>query len=63
MKIKRLAIKNVTSYKERIEFHLDKGINILIGPNGGGKSNFQKILALVLTKYFVLQYDAGPILR
>jgi predicted ATP-dependent endonuclease of OLD family len=57
VKIKRLTIKNVTSYKARTDFHLDKGINILIGPNGGGKSNFQKILALVLSKYLILQYE------
>lgn len=57
MKIRRLTIKNVTSYKERTEFIFDNRINILIGPNGGGKSNVQKILALVLSKYFILQYE------
>ena len=57
MKIRRLVIKNVTSYRERTEFVFDNGLNILIGPNGGGKSNLQKILALVLSKYFILQYD------
>lgn len=57
VKIRRLVIKNVTSYRERTEFVFDNGLNILIGPNGGGKSNLQKILALVLSKYFILQYD------
>lgn len=57
MKIKRFTVKNVTSYKERTEFTFDKRINILIGPNGGGKSNLQKILALVLSKYFIHQYE------
>jgi putative ATP-dependent endonuclease of OLD family len=57
VKIKRFAVKNVTSYKERTEFVFDERINILIGPNGGGKSNLQKILALVLSKYFIHQYE------
>jgi predicted ATPase len=57
VKIKRFTVKNVTSYKERTEFVFDQRINILIGPNGGGKSNLQKILALVLSNYFIHQYD------
>ncbi len=57
MKIKRLAIQNVTSYKRRTEFVFDTGINILIGTNGGGKTNLQRIVALTLTKYFIHQYE------
>ncbi|HMN45569.1 MAG TPA: AAA family ATPase [Povalibacter sp.] len=57
MKIRKLRIENVTSYKESTEFIFDKGVNILIGTNGGGKTNLQKILALTLTKYFIHQYD------
>ena len=61
MKIKRLTIQNVTSYKERTEFTFDSGLNILIGTNGGGKTNLQKILALTLSKYFIHQYQFSPI--
>lgn len=57
MKIRRLAIANVTSYKRRTEFVFDAGINILIGTNGGGKTNLQRIVALTLTKYFIHQYQ------
>ncbi len=57
MKINRLIVKNVTSYRERNEFVFEKGLNILIGTNGGGKTNLQKILALTLSKYFILQYQ------
>ncbi len=57
MKIKRISIKNVISYKDRIEFVFDEKLNILIGPNSGGKSNLQRILALVLSKYFIHQYE------
>ncbi len=42
MKIRRFPLKNVTSYRERVEFAFDDRLNILIGPNGGGKSNLQK---------------------
>ena len=57
MKIIKFSLTNVTSYKERTEFVFDPRINILIGPNGGGKSNLQKTLGIVLSKYFILQYD------
>jgi predicted ATPase len=57
MKIRRLILKNILSYKERTEFVFNDRINILIGPNGGGKSNLQKILAFVLSKYFMPHYQ------
>ncbi len=57
MKIRRFAIKNVTSYRERVAFSFDERLNILIGPNGGGKSNLQKALALVLSHFFIHQYE------
>lgn len=56
MKISEITIENVTSYKERTVFKLDSGLNILIGTNGGGKSNFQKIIAMVLANYFLPQF-------
>lgn len=57
MKIRRFVVKNVTSYRERVAFAFDDRLNILIGPNGGGKSNLQKMLALVLSNYFIHQYE------
>lgn len=57
MKILRLTIQNVTSYRDATTFELDTGLNILIGPNGGGKTNLQKVLALTLSKYFIHQYQ------
>lgn len=57
MKLQRLAVQNVTSYRNRTEFFFDSGINILIGTNGGGKTNLQRLIALTLTKFFIHQYQ------
>lgn len=57
MKIRKLTIQNVTSYRERTVFTFENDVNIVIGTNGGGKSNLQRILAPTLSKYFIHQYD------
>lgn len=57
VKINSLVIKNVASYGPRTEFHFDKRINTFIGPNGGGKTNLQRIIGLTLSKYFIHQYQ------
>lgn len=56
MRIKSLTVRNVTSYRDSTKFRFGDGLNILIGPNGGGKSNAQKIILLLLTRYFLPQY-------
>lgn len=57
VKIRRITLKNIKSYKDETTFSFDDRLNILIGPNGGGKSNLQKIIALILSTYFIHQYD------
>lgn len=57
MKIRKLILENVTSYQRRTEFDFDSGLNIFIGPNGGGKSNLQKTIAVILTHYFIHQWQ------
>lgn len=54
MKIKRLALANVASFNGRQEFEPDKAMTILIGPNGGGKSNLLNTLIDVLRIHFVV---------
>lgn len=39
MFVRRIAIENVRSFLDRREIRFEGGISILIGPNGGGKTN------------------------
>tara|TARA_B100000315_G_C14568463_1_gene584178 strand:- start:32 stop:475 length:444 start_codon:yes stop_codon:yes gene_type:complete len=52
MKIKRITIKNVKSFKEKLEFELNNDFNVFIGPNAGGKSNFLDILTICMRQFF-----------
>lgn len=38
MLIDRLVLQNIRSFLETEEISFDKGLNVFIGPNGGGKS-------------------------
>lgn len=51
MKIEKISIDNVLSYKNKIEIDFNKDLNIFIGPNGGGKSNLLNIIICMLKKY------------
>ena len=57
MKIRDITIQNITSFKGPETVHFDKDLNIIIGPNGGGKSNLLRIVTLLLVKYFLPQYS------
>ena len=51
MKVKRLSIQNVRSFMERQTLELDGAISILIGPNGGGKTNLLDAIVVLLRRY------------
>jgi putative ATP-dependent endonuclease of OLD family len=53
MKLKRLAIQNIRSFgqKREVEFHDD--FTILIGPNGGGKSNLLDVITVGVRQFFL----------
>ncbi|MBO8131283.1 MAG: AAA family ATPase [Candidatus Marinimicrobia bacterium] len=53
MKLKSITIENIRSFRERTTIEFDKGFNILIGPNAGGKSNLLDIITIVIRHYFV----------
>jgi predicted ATP-dependent endonuclease of OLD family len=59
MKLQRLLIKNIKSFKESIEINFNNDFNILIGPNGSGKSNLLDILTICIRQYFLLPYTVN----
>jgi predicted ATP-dependent endonuclease of OLD family len=53
MKIQKLTLQNVKSFRDEVSVEFNKGINIFIGPNAGGKSNLMDILNISLCYYFI----------
>jgi len=56
MKIKSIQVKNVKSFREKVEVSLNDDFNILIGPNGSGKSNLLDIITICLKHFFLIPY-------
>jgi predicted ATP-dependent endonuclease of OLD family len=53
MKIQRIAITNLKCFNQRVEFFPKDGLNIFIGPNGGGKSTFLDIVNYAFGSFFL----------
>ena len=53
MKLRRIAIENVRSFLDRTEFELEGNISIVIGPNGGGKTNLLDTIVMTLRKFLL----------
>lgn len=53
MKVNSLQIKNVKSFREEEHVSFNDDFNILIGPNGGGKSNLLDTTTIVLNQFFL----------
>src|SRR6266852_6203624 len=51
MLLQRIAIENTRSFLDRTELVLDGNISILIGPNGGGKTNLLDVIVIMLRRY------------
>ena len=60
MRIIRLEITNVKSFQDKVDLQFDPKFNILVGPNGGGKSNFLEILLIILKNFFLHSYSVNP---
>ncbi|SOY50703.1 RecF/RecN/SMC N terminal domain protein (fragment) [Cupriavidus taiwanensis] len=59
MLIKRVAVQNVRSFLDRSELLLDGPISIVIGPNGGGKTNLLDTVVVMIRRYlFASMYAA-----
>ncbi|GEM_PF-2017415 len=58
MIINSISIQNIKSIGEKIKISFNKkGTNILIGPNGGGKSNLMDILNISLNTFFIWHWN------
>lgn len=53
MKLRKVALENVRSFLERQEFELSSSISIIIGPNGGGKTNLIDAAVLALRAHLL----------
>jgi len=53
MKLKSITIENIKSFRDKTTIEFGKDLNILIGPNAGGKSNLLDIITVVIRHYFV----------
>lgn len=56
MRITSLTISNFKSFRDRENIPLDDTFTVLVGPNGGGKSNTLDILNITLRRYFLPAY-------
>src|SRR3954447_25355997 len=53
MKLRRVGIENVRSFLDRQELKLAGDISIIIGPNGGGKTNLLDTAVLALRLFLL----------
>jgi predicted ATP-dependent endonuclease of OLD family len=64
MKIKKIVLENVKSFREKTEIEFNEGLNIFIGPNAGGKSNLMDIINMLLRHHLIyphkLTYISAP---
>lgn len=60
MLIRRIALQNVRSFLDRAELSLDGLITIVIGPNGGGKTNLLDTAVVMLRRHLLAAVYAHP---
>ena len=51
MRLKRFSLQNARSFMERQDLLIDGDISILIGPNGGGKTNLLDAVVVMLRRH------------
>lgn len=56
MKLRRLRVENALSFLRPIDILFDSDISILVGPNGGGKSNILDIISSSVRRYIVVPW-------
>ena len=53
MKIQKLTLQNVKSFRDEVTIEFKEGLNVFIGPITGGKSNLMDILNISLSYFFI----------
>lgn len=56
MKLRRVRVENVRSFLDPAELLLDGDVSIIIGPNGGGKTNLLDTVTTVLRKHLLTSW-------
>mgnify|MGYP001157935436 CR=1 FL=1 len=51
MRLKKIAVENIRSFLDRQELLVDGGVSIVIGPNGGGKTNLLDAVIFSLRRH------------
>ena len=60
MLVRKVSIQNVRSFLDRQEFLLDGRISIVIGPNGGGKTNLLDTVVTMLRRHLLTRMHLTP---
>ena len=53
MLVRRVSVQNVRSFLDRQELLMDGSISLLIGPNGGGKTNLLDTVVIMLRRHLL----------
>jgi putative ATP-dependent endonuclease of the OLD family len=56
LKLRRIRIENVRSFLEPAELLVDGDISIIIGPNGGGKTNLLDTITTTLRRHLLTSW-------
>lgn len=60
MKLRKLIVENVRSFLDRAEFNADGDISIVVGPNGGGKTNLLDAAVTVIRRHLLRSWTMRP---
>ena len=57
MKLNSVTLENVKSFRDKTTLKLDPGMNVLVGPNGGGKSNLLDAINVIMRQFVLPTYS------
>lgn len=60
MKIERISLQNIKSFKEEVVVDFNKQLNIFVGANSSGKSNLLETISLTLAYHFFNPWSFSP---